>query len=791
MSKRESAPVPAGIPDYLRVYSQEMGERILQSFPPLHAVDDPPSPLIGKLLRKPYPAQTLAIMGLVRRWQQARAGAVIAECGTGKTLISLGAVQTHAEDRPFTALAMVPPQLVEKWARETLLTLPRVRVFIIDGLRTPTSAKSHHGVNEVRLRKGRILREGLQTSLTELRLRKTSPSARSRWSSICGSSAVFVVGRDRAKLGYFWRHAYQIARCGRFQGNVVNPDSGAPAYLGDDGERILAMDFKKVKLNEVVGGELSEGPNHARRPVYSALWQADGKKTRRFAPADFIGRYMEGFFDYAIADEVHELKGDTAQGNALGTLASCAQRIAVLTGTLLGGYADELFNILFRLGPSRMLAEGFEHGEPGIRAFTEAYGLLEKITVIEPADNACSEGRISKRVRHRPGASPLLFGRFLMNLGAFVSLEDISDALPPYREEIVSVEMDEPLKNAYEQLEQDIKAALREHRGNQSVISVALNALLAYPDRPYGFGDLIGREFNPETQRREPFLIAATRDLDETYVYAKERRLVEEIRSSLNRGRRVQVYAVYTQKRDVTRRLERILIKEGIRVSVLTTEVAPELREAWYERQLRAGTQVVICHPRLVQTGLDLWAFPDIFFYETGYSIYTLRQASRRSWRIGQRNNVNVKFFYYADTMQETCLRLMGKKLLVSLAMEGKFASDGLQAIDEGDDILMAMARELVTEKGIGESASAIWKALQKQQAEVLGAPAMETAPSNTEDELTTPAPVLEDTALPSPESTVVAQLLEFGTSLERVRRRRSSRKLEDDTTNSDQLVLF
>jgi hypothetical protein len=114
----------------------------------------------------------------------------------------------------------------------------------------------------------------------------------------------------------------------------------------------------------------------------------------------------------------------------------------------------------------------------------------------------------------------------------------------------------------------------------------------------------------------------------------------------------------------------------------------------------------------LVQTGLDLWSFPDIFFYETGYSIYTLRQASRRSWRIGQRNNVNVKFFYYAGTMQETCVRLMGKKLLVSLAMEGKFASDGLQAIDEGDDILMAMARELVTEKGIGESADAVWKQL-------------------------------------------------------------------------------
>jgi hypothetical protein len=664
---------------------------------------------------------------------------------------------------------MVPPQLVEKWCRETILTLPRIRVFIIDGLRTPTNSNSHHGVNEVKLRNKRIVREGLRTSLTELRLRRTSPSARKRWDSICSTPALFVVGRDRAKLGYFWRHAHQVARCGRYQGSVVNPDSGSPVYLGEDGERLLAMDFKKVKLSKMLGE--GKETNHARRPLYSALWQADGKKVRRFAPVDFIGRYMDGFFDYAIADEVHELKGgDTAQGNALGTLAASARHIAVLTGTLLGGYADELFNILFRLGASRMLEEGFEYGDAGVRAFTEIYGLLEKITVIEAADNACSEARVTTRVRHRPGASPLLFGRFLMSLGAFVSLEDISDALPPYREEIVSVEMDEPLKKAYEDMEEDIKKAFREHRGNSSVASVALNALLAYPDRPFGFGDLIGREFNPETQRREPFLIAATRDLDENFVYAKERRLVEEIKSSLERGRKVQVFAVYTQKRDVTHRLESILTKEGIRVAVLTTQVAPEEREAWYERQLRSGLQVCIAHPRLVQTGLDLLAMADIFFYETGYSIYTLRQASRRSWRIGQRSNVNVKFFYYAGTMQETCLRLMGKKLLVSLAMEGKFATDGLQAIDEGDDILMAMARELATEKGIGESADAVWKRLVEKQSEVFGVRAVEAS----QMEASPPERDVPEIIIPpsAPIPALVTQLLMFGGSLERVPRR-------------------
>ena len=62
--------------------------------------------------------------------------------------------------------------------------------------------------------------------------------------------------------------------------------------------------------------------------------------------------------------------------------------------------------------------------------------------------------------------------------------------------------------------------------------------------------------------------------------------------------------------------------------------------------------------------------------------------------------------------MQTSCLRLMGKKLLVALTMEGKFAGEGLQSIDEDDDMLSAMARELVERNGIGETADAVWRAL-------------------------------------------------------------------------------
>jgi hypothetical protein len=786
-------PVPTDIADYMRQYAVELGQRILDLYPPLQSVHDPVSPLLDQMLRKPFEAQKLAVMGSVKKWQQSRAAAVVAECGAGKTLIALAALWVHSGGRGFKALYMCPPHLVNKVAREAFLTLPRVRVFFIEGIRDVNGSDAPGGVSEVKLRHGQIVREGLRTTLTAMRLAQNGKSARERWQRICPGPVLFIVSRERAKLSYRWRHAYEIAQSGRCQGSVINPDSGKPIYLGEEGERLLAADFKKAKLAEVLGGRNGEGEEKERRALYSALWQADGSRLRRYAPASFIGRYMEDFFDYFIADEVHELKGeDTAQGNALGTLAACARHTLVLTGTLLGGYADELFPVLFRLDAAKMIARGFEHGDGGMRAFGESYGLLEKITVIEPADNACSEGRTTKRVRRRPGASPLLFGHYLMDLAAFLSLEDISSALPPYREEVVAVEMDAPLKAAYAELEGEIKEALRSHQGNQSVVSTALNTLLAYPDRPFAWGELTGYEYNPETGRRERFRIARPPDLEETVVYAKERRLVEEVQKSVASQRVVQVYAVYTHKRDVTARLAGILSKEGLRVAVLKAEVKPEAREAWYEKRLREGVEVFICHPKLVALGLDLIFAPDILFYQTGYSIYTLRQASRRSWRIGQRRNVVVRFLHYAGTMQETCLRLMGKKLLVSLAMEGKFVAEGLQAMEEGDDVLMAMARELVTEQHIGQTADQVWAALQKEQAEVFGVRGTETPGRDTEGEAAVESisePMVP--LAPAPTAGVVTQLLMFGASLETVQRRKAARRRAVAEKTSNQLALF
>ena len=515
--------------------------------------------------------------------------------------------------------------------------------------------------------------------------------------SLCPGTTIFCIGREKAKLSYFWKHCYGKSRSGRYLGSLTNPDTGCPVET--DGVRLSALDFEKKRLHQIVED------SKAGKTKYSALWQADGNKIVRMAPTEYMGRFMPEWWDYAIADEIHQLAGDTAQGNALGVLNKTARRFLGLTGTLLSGYADDLFNTLFRTDARRMTEDGYEWGSAGRERFTRDFGVIETIERITVEDNACSKKtKKTVTIKRKPGASPLLFGKYLMDHCAFIGLEDISDGLPSYREEVVPVAMEEPLKTAYEELEEEITACLKEHRGNSSVASTMLNALLAWPDHPYGFGTLYGSEFDPETKCRESFVIAETVDLDKNETYAKERALIEEVKAQLARGRKCQVFAVYTNKHDVTARLEQLFRAEGIRASILRASVPTHRREAWYREQLRRGIDVAICHPKIVETGLDLLDFPTILFHETGYSLHTLRQSSRRSWRIGQRRPVEVKFFAYAGTMQEVCLRLMGKKLLVALAMEGKFASEGLQAIDGDDDMLTAMARELVENKGIGES---------------------------------------------------------------------------------------
>jgi hypothetical protein len=135
-----------------------------------------------------------------------------------------------------------------------------------------------------------------------------------------------------------------------------------------------------------------------------------------------------------------------------------------------------------------------------------------------------------------------------------------------------------------------------------------------------------------------------------------------------------------------------------------------------------------------VETGLDLLDFPTLIFHQTGYSVYTLRQASRRSWRIGQDRDVKVYYLFYRNTIQEKALQLMGSKMEASLAIEGKFSEEGLLAMTQGEDMSTALAKALVNGLEV-EGAEGIWRKINEKNAEMTGKEVTEDLQSEPGDE--------------------------------------------------------
>lgn len=168
-------------------------------------------------------------------------------------------------------------------------------------------------------------------------------------------------------------------------------------------------------------------------------------------------------------------------------------------------------------------------------------------------------------------------------------------------------------------------------------------------------------------------------------------------RELINICRKVLVYSVYSGTRDIISRLKMLLEQEGFPVAVLRASVDASRREDWMAEQPDCGIDILITNPKLVKTGLDLLEFPTIVFMQCGWNIYTLQQAARRSWRIGQKQPVRVIYLGYSATSQMTCLALMAKKILVSQSTSGDVPESGLNVLhQDGDSIEVALARQLV-----------------------------------------------------------------------------------------------
>lgn len=654
----------SGVAEYLARFAPVLGCKVEAMVQPRRRAGSQEfSPEIGRLLRRPYQAQADVIEGCAAHLRERRSVLVVGTMGTGKTLIGAAIPYVVERGRPYRALVMCPGHLVEKWAREVRTTVPEAKVLILK---------------------------------TFADLARLDPWAKPE------VPEYHVISRDRAKLSYLRRPAVEWKR-----GLVAETDEGkkmvrVPGWHCPDCGVVQADPETGMPLGERAFARPTQA-NARCQHCGTPLWTAN-RKIHRYAPADFIKKHLRGYYQYLVADEAHELKGETAQGEAFGALAGACGRTIALTGTLLGGYATNLFRIMFRLNPEAVLREGI--GYRAQMSWASRYGVLERVYRKKDADRRKTTrgGFELVRVTEKPGVSPVVFPNHLLGSCAFLDLEDLGLDLPPYNERVEVLGMLPEQAGAYSK----VKTALREvvtgfGSGGKRLLATYLQVLLSYPDRPWGFEPVI----HPVTGD----VVVVPDDLDQDLLYPKEERLVQLVREAKARGRRVFVYVTYTGTRDVAGRLAGVLEKAGIGTAVLRAGLPePAGREKWIQDRIKEGAWCVVANADLVKTGLDLYEFPELVFYQTGYSIYTLRQASRRSWRIGQTRPVRVTFLSYQDTMQEAALRLIGSKLRASLAIEGKFSGEGLLAMCEGEDLTLALAKVLIEGMAGLETAESIWR---------------------------------------------------------------------------------
>lgn len=411
---------------------------------------------------------------------------------------------------------------------------------------------------------------------------------------------------------------------------------------------------------------------------------------RKYSIAKYVRERLKGSIDYFIADELHELKGgNSLQGQSLGDLAMAANKVIGLTGTLLNGYADGLFYLLYRTMPEVMKAEGFEYGDEAL--FQRTYGVIKRTSEHEKGRNGRRGNRIKTGSEKRlPGVSPLVFTKFLLENAVFVSISDMAEGLPEYTEIPLPIDMDSELAACYEGLEIKLRnlCAWGSGVGGAKVMGSLLQTLSTYPDMPYDTVPVL----HPDTAE----VLCQPRELSRG-LRNKEHALIDLVKRKKVMGEKVLVYYEWTNKTDVADKLVTALEEEGIKAVNLTSKVKAKERESWVEDQLaKNDIDVLLCNPNLVKTGLDLLEFTTIVFYQMGYNIFTMRQASRRSWRLSQEKDIEVYFMFYKGTIQEQAMSLMASKLQASMALEGKFSEEGLRAMADNEDLLSQIASSVV-----------------------------------------------------------------------------------------------
>ena len=459
----------------LTTFLEEFGDGLIDSLsknlPPIYHKPCPKrAEFLKTLARSPYPEQADCVQAVLALLQdQGQQSAIInAEMGTGKTIMGIAAAAALHHEGTYRTLVISPPHLVYKWKREILATVPDAEVWILNGAdalaklmllqqeirgNKPISRPIFYILGRVRMRMGFNWRTAIakriryKRALDEDGLEIEDEFVTKSYAACpdCGKIVTKLIADGKPCPIEFedfdtsrrnccsncqaplWTMRHSRPGQTNLQARVTTALLRLPTIGKVTAARILSLvGSKKVasvlsdNFHELINMMNEEGDflfteRQAERleKAFSRIEFAFGQKA--YQTSEFIKRYLpKNTFGLCLVDEGHEYKAQSsAQATALGVIVSSCHKCILLTGTLMGGYADDLFFLLWRLFHRQMLEDGYHYNDRNTLSnaslsFMRQHGILKE--VIRESDTSAyrtsKANRRSVSVKRAPGFGP-------------------------------------------------------------------------------------------------------------------------------------------------------------------------------------------------------------------------------------------------------------------------------------------------------------------------------------------------------------------------------------------------
>ncbi|MDP4087238.1 MAG: helicase-related protein [Bacillota bacterium] len=712
--------------DYLRANAGPLFSKLEQYMKPLYDGSHF-SKFIAETNRVCVPAQSRSVMGLLGVLKEKIGAFLVAGMGTGKTQMSLTSTYVKAKERElsgakdgFRCLIVAPSNVLPKWATSEIPKALGTTCIIESSLLSKVDKYQHsRNRKEYKLwteyKKAKFIITVLHSTEDALSYIQLTKSG---WRIPKGKIHFILVSTDRMKLHTF---GFVLgARWNPYQFHWVSPNTGKalqsprekkedrqagviagwsdvvekpsqPPTLAEIKEALskglldphgLPIGYVKKWKPEVRSFQDSydgeKGDCSLARPAIKKL--GESKNGNRWMIAQLFQRMLPKHFHMGIFDEIHQMK---AQGSGRGLafhkiLKSCRKSL-FLTGTLTNGASSSIQAVLWRVFPKELIDLGFTH-KTTAETWAQRYGVLEKVKKI---DNDVSRVGVTTNrkkddviVKEKPGISPELVANHLLDKSVFMDVSELQIPMITLEEKPIVIPLDDDHLDEYRKFHNslyNVCQSLQKDLGSASW-SKFNPSVLNYADQPQ-----LGMSIEFENKDGDLLKTVTAPAFPVNYETAKERKLVELVLQRLAQDRRVIIYTNFTQEYRTNQRLQKVLKRNGIDAVILDGKVSADQRFDWLEEQTVKGTKVIITNQRLVEVGLDLLAFPTIIFWQMNDDINTVRQAAKRSHRLGQHKHCEVLYLINDKTQQMAQFQRLMSRRVAALLVEG--------AIERSDEL--------------------------------------------------------------------------------------------------------